>query len=87
MADWFLLFLFHVHLVTDVTIHQQNSNTPEEHRPPPLSLPHPMIEAIVVTEFWPMAHFWMSYGRCTMPGSPMGRSEGLTRCWTGQVLP
>ena len=30
-----------------------------------------------------MAHFWMSYGRCTMPGSPMGRSEGLPR--RGQV--
>ena len=24
-----------------------------------------------------MAHFWMSYGRCTMPGLPMRRSEGL----------
>ena len=30
-----------------------------------------------------MAHFLMSYGRCTMPGSPMGRSEGLPRRWTG----
>ena len=36
-----------------------------------------------VTEVWHMAHFWVSYGRCTMPGSPMGRSEGLSRCWTG----
>ena len=25
-----------------------------------------------VTEVWHMAHFWVSYGRCTMPGSPMG---------------
>ena len=25
----------------------------------------------------------VSYGRCTMPGSPMGRSEGLPRRWTG----
>ena len=41
----------------------------------------PLIHPL--TEFWHMAHFWMSYGRCTMPGSPMGRSEGLTRCWTG----
>ena len=32
-----------------------------------------------LTEVWHMAHFWMSYGRCTMPGSPMGRSEGLPR--------
>ena len=40
-----------------------------------------------VTEVWHMAHFWLSYGRCTMPGSPMGRSEGLSRCWAGQVLP
>ena len=29
------------------------------------------------------AHFWVSYGRCTMPGSPMGRSEGLSIRWTG----
>ena len=26
---------------------------------------------------------WMSNGRCTLPGSPMGRSEGLPRRWTG----
>ena len=37
----------------------------------------------VITEVWHMAHFWVSYGRCTMPGSPMGRSEGLSRRWTG----
>ena len=37
----------------------------------------------MLTEFCHMAHFWMSYGRCTIPGSPMGRSEGLPRCWTG----
>ena len=37
----------------------------------------------LLTEVWHMAHFWMSYGRCTMPGSPMGRSEGLSRRWTG----
>ena len=36
-----------------------------------------------VTEFGHMAHFWMSYGRCTMPGSPMVQSEGLPRRWTG----
>ena len=36
-----------------------------------------------VTEVWHMAHFWVSYGRCTMPGSPMGRSEGSSRRWTG----
>ena len=30
-----------------------------------------------------MAHFWVSYVRCTMPGSPMGRSEELSRRWTG----
>ena len=36
-----------------------------------------------VTEVWHMAHFWVSYGRCTMPGSPMGRSEGLSRRWAG----
>ena len=37
----------------------------------------------ILTEVWHMAHFWVSYGRCTMPGSPMGRSEGLSRRWTG----
>ena len=42
---------------------------------------------LALTEFRHMAHFWMSYGRCTMPGSHMGRSEGLPRRWTGQVLP
>ena len=36
-----------------------------------------------LTEVWHMAHFWVSYGRCTMPGSPMGRSEGYSRRWTG----
>ena len=36
-----------------------------------------------ITEVWHMAHFWVSYGRCTMPGSPMGRSEGSSRRWTG----
>ena len=25
------------------------------------------------------AHFWVSYGRCAMPGSPMRWSEGLSR--------
>ena len=36
-----------------------------------------------ITEVWHMAHFWVSYGRCTMPGSPMGRSAGSSRRWTG----
>ena len=39
--------------------------------------------ATILTEVWHMAHFWVSYGRCTMPGSPMGRSEGSSRRWTG----
>ena len=34
-----------------------------------------------VTEVWHIAHFWVYYGRCAMPGSPMGRSEGLSRHW------
>ena len=42
-----------------------------------------MVVHMSLTEVWHMAHFWVSYGRCTMPGSPMGRSEGLSRCWTG----
>ena len=41
------------------------------------------IDSSPVTEVWHMAHFWVSYGRCTMPGSPMGRSEGSSRRWTG----
>ena len=40
-----------------------------------------------LTEVWHMAHFWVSYGRCTMPESPMGRSEGFCRRWAGKVLP
>ena len=36
-----------------------------------------------IAEVCHMAHFWVSYGRCTMPGSPMGRSEGLSRRWAG----
>ena len=40
-----------------------------------------------VTEIRHMAHFWVSDGRCTLPGSRMGRSEGLSRRWTGKVLP
>ena len=28
-----------------------------------------------VTEVWHIAHFWVSYGRCAIPGSPMGWSE------------
>ena len=41
----------------------------------------------MVTEVWHVAHFWVSYGRCTMPGSPMVRSERLSRHWAGYVLP
>ena len=44
---------------------------------------HFVRDMIKVTEVWHMAHFWVSYGRCTMPGSPMGRSEGSSRRWTG----
>ena len=39
--------------------------------------------SVKVTEVWHMAHFWVLYGRCTMPGSSMGRSEGLSRRWSG----
>ena len=40
-----------------------------------------------ITEVWHMVHFWVSHGRCTMPGSPMGRSEGLSRRWACYVPP
>ena len=36
-----------------------------------------------ITEVWHIAHFWVSYGRCAMPGSPIGRSEGFSRRWAG----
>ena len=32
-----------------------------------------------VTEIWHIAHFRVSYGRCAMPGLPMGQLEGLSR--------
>ena len=40
-----------------------------------------------VTEVWHMAHFWVSYGRCTMPGPIMGWSEGLYKHLEGQAFP
>ena len=39
-----------------------------------------------VTELWHMAHFWVSYGRYTMTGWPMGRSDRFPRRWAGEVL-
>ena len=47
------------------------------------AMDHYQCYTIVVTEVWHMAHFWVSYGRCTMTGSSMGRSEGLSRRWAG----
>ena len=38
-----------------------------------------LLKDIVLTEVWHIAHFWVSYDRCAMPGSPMGWSEGLSR--------
>ena len=46
-------------------------------------MPYASQTRVSLTEVWHMAHFWVSYGRCTMPGSPMGRSEGSSRRWTG----
>ena len=43
----------------------------------------PKEPVIQLTEVWHMAHFCVSYGRCTIPGSPMERSERLSRRWTG----
>ena len=37
----------------------------------------------VLTEVWHMAYFWVFYGRYTIPGPPMGRSERLPRRWAG----
>ena len=50
MADWFELFLLNERLVGDVTINQQYSNSPKEDRPPPLSLLHPVVKAVVVVQ-------------------------------------
>ena len=36
---------------------------------------------IGLTEVSHIAHFWVSYGRCAMPGLPMGWSEGLSWWW------
>ena len=36
---------------------------------------------IGLTEVSHIAHFWVSYGRCSMPGLPMGWSEGLSWWW------
>ena len=36
-----------------------------------------------VTEVWHMAHFWVSCGRCTMPGSPIGPFVGSS--WRRQT--
>ena len=47
------------------------------------NIPETPMGETELTEVWHMAHFWVSYGRCTMPGSPMGRSEGSSRRWTG----
>ena len=32
----------------------------------------PFFSLVLLTEVWHMAHFWVSYGRCTMHGSRMG---------------
>ena len=32
-------------------------------------------------EVWHIAQFWVSYGRCAMPGLPMGWSKSLSRQW------
>ena len=37
-----------------------------------------MIQRMVLTEVWHIAHFWVSNGNCAMPGSPMGQSEGVS---------
>ena len=31
--------------------------------------------ALILTEVCHFGHFWLSYGRCAMSGSPMARSE------------
>ena len=50
MADWFELFYLDECLVGDVKINQQYSNSPKEDRPPPLSLLHPVVKVVVVTQ-------------------------------------
>ena len=38
-----------------------------------------------VTEVWHIAHFYVSYGRCSMLGLPMGWSEGKSRQWGDEM--
>ena len=67
--------------------HPHKRLVPDEGRAPrppnPLSLSGLGKIRVNLTEVWHISHFWVSYGRCTMPGSPMGRSEGLARRWAG----
>ena len=53
------------------------------HAPPHLTI---VVVILILTEAWHMAHLLASYVRCTIPGSPMGRSERLSRRLAGWVL-
>ena len=44
-----------------------------------ISISESISVPIPITEVWHIAHFRVSYGRCVMPGSPMGQSEALSR--------
>ena len=48
--------------------------------PPHLTI---VVVILILTEAWHMAHLLVSYVICTIPGSPMGRSEGLSRRLAG----
>ena len=50
------------------------------------TLVHWKMDFTDLTAVLHMTHFWVVFGRCIMPGSPMGRSEGSSRRWTGKVL-
>ena len=41
----------------------------------PSAVPTSLEASSDLTKVWHIAHFWVSYGRCAMPGSPMGWSE------------
>ena len=53
--------------MTTFTLHTQGSTASES-----------QIALNNLTEVWHIAHFWVCYGRCAMPGFPMGYSEGLS---------
>ena len=71
--------IIYIHTHTHTKLHISTYYYTCQHK----NMSHPPQEG--VTEVWHIAHFWVSYGRCTMPRLPMGQSEGLSRQWADKV--